>query len=476
VSSGLLWLRRDLRLSDNPALEAAAERHTEVLACFCFEPGAIDGPRASGARNAYALASLTELERGFREAGTRLLFREGDAATQITELAKAAGAETVHAAEAHGTEERRGDAEVRSALAEAGIVLMLHPGATCADIGEMRSPHGKAFGDFASFLEAWQQAPRRPLARRPSHLRGPELEPDAARSRVPPQSRLGIDADARRAADAASPGEEASRWLLERFVAEHLDRYAEDRERPDLDATSRISAALSHGTISPRAVEERLDGVVSPGADALAGQLAWRDFYAHLAHHFPGEPGADHDPRFAGFPWRADDHALADWQRGRTGVPLVDAGMRQLHSEGWMHPRIRMVTATFLSKHLLIDWREGEAHFMRHLIDGDEAACNGNWQWAASTGSDPQPYFRIFSPTLQQRQFDPDGLYVRRWLPELADFPPERLAEPWKTPREVQEAAGCVIGRDYPRPMVDIEPAGERAIEAFGRHLEAAKR
>lgn len=475
MSVGLLWLRRDLRLADNPALEAVAERHGEVLACFCFEASLTAGRHACAARNAYLLASLTELERSLRAIGGRLVFREGDPAHQVPQLAAEAGAEAVHACGDHTAHARQRDTAVARALTERGIELVLHPGIACVDVGRIETQAGSPYRVFTPFHKAWSAVPRRGLARTPHRLAAPKLSGAAARSSVPAQSKLGIDAEARRIVAAAGAGEAAARELLDAYAEGPVEGYAEDRDRPDLDATSRLSVPLHFGCLTARAIEERLAGRSGEGPRALRRQLAWRDFFLHLTHHFPANSRAEHDRRFSDFRWRTDKRSLEAWKRGRTGVPMVDAGMRQLLSEGWMHNRLRMLTASFLTKHLLIDWREGEAHFMHHLLDGDEASNNGNWQWAASTGADSQPYFRVFSPVRQQQEFDPDGVYVRRWLPELGNLPDANLAEPWKAPKPVQEEAGCIIGSDYPEPLVDLAAARQEAIERFGRHLEQAK-
>jgi deoxyribodipyrimidine photo-lyase len=216
-------------------------------------------------------------------------------------------------------------------------------------------------------------------------------------------------------------------------------------------------------------MEGRLRERRSQGAAALRRQLAWRDFYLHLIHHHPENARREHQARFRRMRWRRDDDELEAWKQGRTGYPLVDAGMRQLAETGWTHNRARLTTASFLTKDLLLDWRLGEAHFMRHLLDGDEANNNGNWPLTASVGADAQPYFRVLNPVRQQQRFDPDGRYVRRWVPELAELPDRWLAEPWKAPEEVQREAGCVIGRDYPEPLVDHDEARNEALARFER-------
>jgi deoxyribodipyrimidine photo-lyase len=262
-------------------------------------------------------------------------------------------------------------------------------------------------------------------------------------------------------------GESAGRSRMSRYVSERAEDYAEGRNAPGREGTSRLSAYLHFGCVSPRELEDSLGS--GEGAIAVQRQLCWRDFYAHVLLHFPANARREHQPRYRGqLHYSHAKRQFEAWCEGRTGYPLVDAGMRQLRREGWMHNRVRMVVASFLTKDLALDWRWGERWFMRLLIDGDEANNNGNWQWMASVGVDPQPpYKRIFNPTRQQARFDPDGVYVRRYIPELRDVPDRYLAEPWKMPRDVQRQAGCVIVTDYPEPIVDHRLARRQALERY---------
>jgi deoxyribodipyrimidine photo-lyase len=269
-------------------------------------------------------------------------------------------------------------------------------------------------------------------------------------------------------------GETEGRRRLDAFLAGPIETYGRNRGALEEGSSSRLSPYLHFGCVSAREVEARLPS--GPGADAFRRQLAWRDFYAHVLLAHPENARLEHQQRFRGtLAWDGDGELFAAWRDGRTGYPLVDAGMRQLRHEGWMHNRARLVTASFLTKELGIDWRRGERHFMRLLIDGDEANNNGNWQWVTSVGVDPQPYYRrIYNQARHMERFDPDGAYVRRHVPELAGVPRRYLAEPWTMPDDVQQAYGCVIGRDYPAPIVDRRPARERAVERYRAALSAA--
>ncbi len=269
-----------------------------------------------------------------------------------------------------------------------------------------------------------------------------------------------------------TPGEAAARARLERWLDRGIDGYSASRDRLDLETgTSRLSADLRFGLVSPLEVVERAIGA-GDGRRTFVNEIVWREFYAHVLFHHPAVRQQAFRATFDDVAWSGDADGLAAWQSGRTGVPIVDAAMRQLAGSGWMHNRARMIAASFLTKDLLVDWREGEAHFMRHLVDGDVASNNGGWQWSASTGTDAQPWFRIFNPVTQGRRHDPDGAYVRRWVPELAGVPTARIHAPWEMTAAEQAAAGCRIGIDYPAPIVDHAAARTRALTAY----DAARR
>jgi deoxyribodipyrimidine photo-lyase len=464
MSTAVVWFRRDLRMSDNPALAAAAEAD-EVVPVFVFERGLYAGRHASANRNAYLLASLRELDANLRAAGSRLHYRSGDPAVQIKRLARECGADAVHVNRDHTAHARGRDRSVEEALAGDDVELVGHPGLTCAEIATIETKTGEPYRVFTPFSRAWAKAPRRELAKRPRKLASPA---GLAAGTIKSEADLDVDARAKRLAAAAGPGEVESRKLM-RTAVEGADDYLDVRDLPGLDATTHLSPALHFGTVSPRELETLLAERGTKGAKGLRRQLGWRDFWLNVIRNFPENRTREHDPRFRGMSWQNDPDSLAAWKQGRTGVPWVDAGMRQLLAQGWMHNRVRMAVASYLTKNLLIDWREGEAHFMAHLLDGDESQNNANWQWAASTGADPQPYFRVFNPVRQQERFGSDGTYVRRWVPELEGLPDRYLAQPWTAPEDVQEESGCVIGSDYPEPLVDLADSRREAIAHFER-------
>lgn len=462
MTLAVIWFRRDLRLADNPALEAAAEAD-QIVPVFCFEQGLHSGRHRSPNRNAYLLASLRELDDDLRAVGSRLHYVTGDPVAEIPKLASECGADAVHVNRDHTAHARSRDGRVGAALAADDIALVGHGGVTCAEIAEIETGAGDPFQVFTPFHKAWETASRRDLADKPRRLSTPS---GIGVGRPPTERNLGVHARAKRIADEAGPGEKAARKLMD-LAVENCDDYERVRDLPGDDATTHLSPPLHFGTISPREVEELLIERGSEGAAAVRRQLAWRDFWLSVIRAFPENRTTEHDERFRGMEWREDPESLQAWKQGETGVPWIDAGMRQLRDQGWMHNRVRMAVASYLTKNLLIDWREGEAHFMANLLDGDESQNNGNWQWAASTGADPQPYFRIFNPVLQQEKFGADGVYVRRWVPELSDLPDEHLAAPWEASKEIQEEAGCVIGKDYPAPLVDLKESRAEAISRF---------
>jgi deoxyribodipyrimidine photo-lyase len=460
--TALLWFRRDLRLHDHPALRAALG-HERVIPVFCFDERLLAGRHASPARIRFLLECLVDVDGSLRELGSGLVVRRGDPARELAELASATGAGEVHASGDVGPFAAARDARSAAALAEVGVRLRLHPGVSVVeDVSVIRTGQGGPFTVFTPFYRRWLAVERRPVTAAPSSL--PGLPARLARARLPTVASLGVD---RSAAGAMLGGERAGRARLARFLKDGVAGYQRDHDMPGVEGTSRLSPYLHFGCVSPREIEQRLPR--GPGAELFHRQLCWRDFFHHVLHHFPENQRREFQVRYRGtLRWSRAEQRFEAWCEGRTGYPLVDAGMRQLAAEGWMHNRVRMVVGSFLTKDLGIDWRWGEQHFMRLLLDGDEANNNGNWQWIASVGVDPQPVFkRILSPTRQLRRFDPDGTYVRCYVPELAQVPDEYLPEPWRMPSALQHEVGCVIARDYPAPILDHAAARTEALDRY---------
>jgi len=315
---------------------------------------------------------------------------------------------------------------------------------------------------FTPFYNAWSAAARTAIAPAPRSL--PPLAPGLDPGSLPPLAALGL----RQQLEYPIPGgERAGRQRLRQFISGAVSSYATERDMLDRDGVSRLSPYLHLGCLSARELEQL--AASGEGPDAFRRQLCWRDFYAHVLLHFPANAHAEHQPRYRGKLAFSHSRELFDaWREGRTGYPLIDAAMRQLLREGWIHNRARLLVASFLTKHLAIDWRWGERWFMRLLLDGDQASNNGNWQWIASVGVDPQPpYRRIYNPTRQQARLDPHGTYVHRYLPQLHAVPDQYLAQPWKMPADIQRQAKCAIGRDYPPPIVDHTHARHQALARY---------
>jgi deoxyribodipyrimidine photo-lyase len=461
--TALVWYRRDLRVHDHLAL-AAAREHESVVPVFCLDDRLLHGRHESGPRTQFLLEALRDLAGALRDRGSGLVVRHGAPERELAALSREVGATEVHATADGAPYAVRRDRRVGEALAAAGAALRLHPGLTAVDdAAALRTRQGRPYTVFTPFHRAWLEAPRRPVLAPPDDM--PDLPRRLRRGRIPSLGALGLEQEV---AEPLVGGERAARERLDAFLDGPVRAYGDGQDALGRPGTSRLSADLHLGTISPREVEARLPG--GRGADAFRRQLCWRDFYQQVLHHFPENARLEFQARYRGtLEWNPDQARFEAWCDGRTGYPLVDAGMRQLRREGWMHNRARLVVASFLTKDLAIDWRWGERHFMRLLLDGDEAINNGNWQWIASVGVDPQPAFRrVYNPARHQERHDPDGAYVRRYVPELRPVPDRHLAEPWTMPPELQRELGCVIGVDYPEPIVDHAEARRATLARYG--------
>jgi deoxyribodipyrimidine photo-lyase len=446
--TSLLWFRRDLRLGDHPALAHAAGAGP-VVALFVLDPVLL-GP-AGGPRTAFLYRCLRALDEA---SGGRLVVRAGDPVEVVPAVAAEIEAATVCVSADFGPYGRRRDEQVARALAAAGRSLVPVGSPYAVDPGRVRKGDGGAFQVFSPFYRAWRATGWPPPA-------GP-VEVDWA---TPPPS-TGIPDDPLVDATLPAAGEAPALARLDRFLAGPVAGYPAGRDHPAEDATTRLSPYLKYGCIHPRRILGRLDRSVAH--ETLRRELAWREFYADVLWHRPDSARRSLQPGMAGM--RLDSGPVADrrfqaWADGRTGYPLVDAGMRQLLGEAWVHNRVRMVVASFLVKDLHIDWARGARWFLQHLVDGDLASNNHGWQWVAGTGTDPAPYFRIFNPVTQGKEHDPDGDYVRRWVPELAGVPGPAVHEPWKLP------GGRPSG--YPDRIVDH--AVER-VDALARYGEVKDR
>lgn len=469
----LVWLRDDLRLSDNPAVTAAAERGGPVVPVFIRELDADDRWMPGAAARWWLHGSLERLGEALGGLGSPLVLRTGEPLAVLEALAAETGADTVlwnrRSAPAAAARDRR----VEEALTARGIAARSFDGSLLVPPAGVRTKSGGTFKVFTPFWRALNALPPPPLPRRaPERL----IAPPAPVHSEPLESwclRPAAPDWAGGLREAWTPGEAAARERLAAFLNGPVARYPETRDRPDLDGTSRLSPHLAFGEIGPRqiwhaarhAAESRPE--LAAGVEAFLRELGWREFDHHLLRAVPTLPERPLDERFASFPWRPDPDGLAAWQRGRTGYPIVDAGMRQLWRTGWMHNRVRMIAASFLVKDLLVPWQDGEAWFRDTLVDADLANNVANWQWVAGCGADAAPFFRIFNPVLQGAKFDPDGDYVRRYVPELARLPARWIHKPWLAPEPVLREAGVRLGTGYPRPILDHGAARDRALAAY---------
>ncbi|MCS6801275.1 MAG: deoxyribodipyrimidine photo-lyase [Chloroflexota bacterium] len=454
IARAVLWFRRDLRLHDLPALAAACDAAEEVVPLFVFDDALLTGRWPSPNRVAFLLESLRALDESLRARGSRLHFRRGRPVTVVPAFAAESGASAVFISRDYAPYGRRRDRAVARALG--AVPLQEFPGVLVHEPEDVCKPDGTPYTVYTPFRRQWEALPRRAVLPPPGQLRTPrDLDPGT----LPSCADLGI---APPTASILPGGEPAARARLERFLAVGLAGYAANRNDLGRPATSRLSQDLRWGLLSPLEVAER--GAASP---TFVSEVIWREFFASILFHFPTVRREAFQPRFRTIRWRNDPDAIAAWKAGRTGFPVVDAGMRELEATGFLHNRARMIVASFLTKQLLVDWRIGEAHFMAHLVDGDLASNNGGWQWTAGVGTDAAPYFRVFNPILQGERFDPEGLYVRRWVPELRNVPTRFIHQPWRMPAALQAEVGCRIGVDYPAPIVDLDESRQRAIEAY---------
>jgi deoxyribodipyrimidine photo-lyase len=462
-SAAIWWIRRDLRLFDSLALARALEGGRPVVPVFVRDPALLRSRHhgRSARRQAFLDAGLRALDADLRARGARLIIREGAPETALPALVTETGASIVVAEGDVSPYARRRDAAVRwvAPLELVGMPMVHHP-------TDVLKPDGTPYSVFTPFRRAWQA---RGLPTRSTLLPAPRTLPHVpgglASAPIP---------------DTAAPstfpaGEAEALRRLRRFTRSAkatIQRYGADRDRVDRDGTSTLSPYFRLGMVSARAAvvaarEADPEATERTGPAVWLSELAWREFYLGTLFHRPRVLREASDVRRREIAWRDAPQHLRGWQNGCTGYPIVDAAMRQLMETGWMHNRARMIVASFLTKDLLIDWRLGEAWFMEHLVDGDPAANNGGWQWTAGVGTDAAPYFRIFNPVLQAKRFDPDGTYVKRWLPALARVPVPMVHEPWRLGPLEQQAAGCRIGRDYPAPIVDRRASRERTLAAY---------
>jgi len=443
VATAVVWFRRDLRLGDNPAWSAGTGE-SQVCPLFVIDPQIYD--RVSERRRVWLTTALHNLDHDLRARGGRLRVEVGEPRAVVPLVCSEMGASAVHI-----NNEVTPYGVVRDRDVAGMVPLVGHHGVYLHAPGTILTQDEQPYRVFTPFHRAW--------GNRPIELVDP---PGSARLTSDPGKGLpSVETPA------PETGESIAKGQLSAFLR-RVDTYPTSRDRPDLDATSRLSIALKYGTIGPRTILEAV-GTSTEGRLAFIRQLAWRDFYGHLMAMRPDTVNASMRPEYREIEWRNDPEEIDAWERGMTGYPIIDAGMRQLATEGWIHNRVRMLIASFLVKDLLVDWRVGERYLRRHLLDADVAQNVGNWQWVAGTGTDAAPYFRVFNPVTQSRRFDPDGVFIRRHVPELEGVRPADIHAPWESPPLELAASGVVLGVDYPFPIVDHASARLEAIAAYER-------
>ncbi|MFA7291725.1 MAG: deoxyribodipyrimidine photo-lyase [Rhodocyclaceae bacterium] len=462
----LVWFRRDLRDVDNAALAAALSDAGSVYCAFVFDTTILDAlPSRSDRRVAFIHASLLELDASLRARGGGLLVCHGDARVEIPRLAARLNASHVYANRDYEPQAKARDAAVAATLDAAGRRFLSFRDQAIFDGDEVLTQAGKPYSVFSPYRNAWLRRLHETGLPTFASATG-KLAPLATPSAIPTLADLGF-ADVDLEVIGVQPGMSGARTRFDDFRS-RLPRYREQRDFPAVKGVSYLSVHLRFGTLSVRELVAHALHTGGEGGMTWLSELVWRDFYFMILDRFPHVVARAFRPEYEAILWEPWPEGLQAWQQGRTGYPLVDAAMRQMAASGYMHNRLRMVVASFLTKDLGIDWRAGERWFADSLIDYDLAANNGGWQWAASTGCDAQPWFRIFNPVTQSEKFDSQGSFIRRYVPELQAVPDKWVHAPWRMPEAVQQSCGVLIGRDYPAPMVDHAAARLATLSRYG--------
>ena len=476
AAPSILWFRQDLRLSDNPALDAAIKRGGPVIPVFIWAPGE-EGRWPAGAASRWWLhQSLKSLDKSLRDFDSRLIFRKGPSISALEEIIKETGATALFWNRRYEPSIISRDQKIKEGFKSAGIVAESFNGSLLHEPWEVKNKAGNPFQVFTPF---WKHC----LNLNDSSSPLPRTKSLAVSEHWPwsfqlDELQLEPEIDwAQGMRDAWIPGETGAAAQVDTFLQKGVMDYSGTRNLPGRPGTSRLSPHLHFGEISPRQIWQEAKKFAERNAIAektwqgwqFLTELGWREFSHHLLYHFPQMPERPLRPDFERFPWHLDESRLRAWTKGQTGYPLVDAGMRELWAKGWMHNRVRMVVGSFLVKHLLISWTEGARWFWDTLVDADLAQNTLGWQWIAGCGADAAPYFRIFNPVSQGEKFDPQGDYVRCWVPELRGIPDVWIHQPWNAPEEILEHAGVTFGKNYPKPIVDHAKARAAALSAFAQ-------
>ena len=467
----ILWFRQDFRLADNPALTHAVESGRRVLPLFVHDDETPGAWAPGGAGRWWLHHSLTALSTAIEDRGGRLVLRRGKAEEVLPRVIEESGAGAVAWNRCYEPYAIARDKRLKTEFKERGIEVSSHNAALLHEPWTIETGQGEPYKVYTPFWKALcAKDAQDPLPDPGTIDFAQAIESEALESWELLPSKPDWAGGLR---ETWTPGEAGARERLTAFLDERIDGYGRARDFPGEAGTSCLSPHLHWGEIGPRqvwqAVLHHVDrkGGKETAAWKYLSELGWREFCHHLLFHWPSLPETSWRENFQDFPWSADAHALRAWQRGRTGYPIVDAGLRELTATGWMHNRVRMIAGSFLVKDLLIPWQDGEAWFWDTLVDADMANNAAGWQWIAGCGADAAPYFRIFNPVTQSKRFDPKGAYLRRWIPELGEMPDAHIHEPWAAPDEVLKEAGVTLGETYPQPIVDHGKARQRALAAF---------
>ena len=455
-----------MRLADNPALHACAQSKLPVLPVFICDEDSSCG--YGSAAKVWLNGSLEVLDASLQKLGSRLILLKGKPGNLLPELAEKFNA-TIHANTRYEPQATQAQTDLQHALRKKGVTLELHTqGHLLFEPNEVRTGQGKPYQVFTPFYKncrhQWKDFTPLPTPTKLAALaKGPASEKLATLKLLP---QIKWDSEIK---NTWTPGEEQAQKFLKEFASGKIADYPKARDWPSIDGTTSLSPYLAFGEISPRLILKGLQKCQPAHAETFVRELIWREFAYHVLVNFPHTVERPLREKFAHLEWNQDPKAFARWSKGLTGYPIVDAGMRQLWHTGWMHNRVRMIVGSFLTKDLLISWKEGAAWFWDTLVDADLANNTLNWQWVGGCGADAQPFFRIFNPETQSKKFDPKGAYIRKWLPELSKLPDKYLHAPWNTPEEILKAAGITLGQTYPEPIVDHAEARQDALAAYGR-------
>ncbi len=461
----IMWFRNDLRINDNPALMAAINDADYVIPIFIINDSIFSGIHASPNRNQFLVESLTDLNDSLNKISGGLVVLEGKTIELLKDLCKKYDVHSIYYAKDFSPYATKRDGAVDKEMTNIGVTTKIFPGRlVLPNIKDIKTQTGNIYQVFTPFYNQWLKTERRKVLESPKKIN------------LPKNIDFGIKIEdikidkKKLSLNLVKGGETKALEILDKFLKINIQDYIKAHNDPSANKTSHLSPYLHFGCISPSYIESCLGA--SESELAWQRQLCWRDFYNYILANFPGNNKHEFQNKYRNIQWVSDETSLNAWKEGKTGYPIVDAAMRQLNTEGWMHNRSRLIVGSFLTKDLFIDWREGEKYFMEKLVDGDMANNNGNWQWIASVGTDPAPVARrIFNPSLQRQKFDPSGLYIRKYVPELKNVPLEFIDNPSLMSEELQREYNCIVGKDYPRPIVDHAVARIKALDNFKKSI-----